>query len=128
MTMQILLLIFFQKCLIFQPFILFCFLLFFQGTSLIRWSFSSWPPPHNLCPLAAFWTSCCLGRLFCCHPETSLSCALVFDTLLFGAHVSLLFCLALLLIGTYPASHRKDMGSKFSELQHVRNVLFCPHT
>lgn len=82
--------------------------------------FSWWPFPGTLCPLAAFWANCSLGLLFSCHPETALSYALAFNTLLFGAHASLSLSLALLLIGMYPGSQEKDMGSKFSEFQHVR--------
>lgn len=104
----------------------FCFLLFFQMTSLIRWSFSWWPPPGTLCPLSAFQTNCAVGLLFNCHPETSLSCALGFDTPLSGSHVYLLLSLVLLLIGTCPASQETDMGSKFSESQHVKKCPFLP--
>lgn len=125
MTMQILFLFFPPKHQnIFQLFIFFllCFLLFFQVTSLIRWSFSWWPPPGTLClwllsgPVApqAWWSAVILRHLF---P------VLEFDRLLSASCVSLLLSLALLFIWTHPASQEKDMRSKLSESPHVRK---CP--
>lgn len=128
--MQILCLKFFSRSdiipftTIYLVFVLFS--LFFQVTSLIRWPFSWWRPPGTLCPLAALWTSCSLCLPLSCHPETSLSCALKFDTLRSGSHVTLLLSLGLLFIGTCPASQERDMGYTFSESPRVRKCPFLP--
>ena len=58
--------------------------------------------------------------------ETSLSCALKFDTQLSGSHVTLVLSLVLLFTGTCPTSQERNMESKFSKSSHVRKWPFLP--